>query len=374
MCYNSVMMLFQIITETEKKKAGGREHSVHKGKKLNGNLSFIISFVFLFLALLLFALARLSKGFANWHAETIYPLWQGSLGRFSGLFPFSLSELILYSLPFILALVFFINRKALKRAFGFSLLLVSLLLFLYQANCGVNYYRDSFVEVEGIEVGETFSQEDLYDFCIFAIEGIKENSGGYPQGQELAAEARKAMVNLSYTYPSLQGYYPVPKALVNSRPFSKMGVTGIYSPFTIEANYNREIPGYDRPFTACHELSHLRGYMDEGEANFIGWLACLNSENKAFRRSAYMLAWIYGGNALNKEDPVLRNSIRNTIPQDALDEFKAANEFWATHETQASEVQDKINDAYLKSNGLKEGIKSYNKVLYMMLSWYKNQQ
>ena len=86
-----------------------------------------------------------------------------------------------------------------------------------------------------------------------------------------------------------------------------------------------------------------------------------------------MLAWIYGGNALNKEDPVLRNAIRKTIPQDALDEFKSANQFWKTHETQASEVQDKINDAYLKSNGLKEGIKSYNKVLYMMLSWYKSE-
>ena len=36
---------------------------------------------------------------------------------------------------------------------------------------------------------------------------------------------------------------------------------------------------YNLPFTTCHELSHLRGFMQEEEANFIGFLACVNADD-----------------------------------------------------------------------------------------------
>ncbi len=346
--------------------------SMGKSRKGSGILFPVATLLLFALSLALFALPRVSKGFANRYSGNIYPLWQGSLGRFSGLFPFALSELILYSLPILLIIDIAINRKRLLQVLKHIVFALALILFLYEANCGVNYYRDTFAKTEGIEVRSQFTKEELYDFCLFAVNGIIENPGEYPRGKALALEAKSAMEGLAEKYPSLKGYYPNPKALVVSRPFTKMEVTGIYSPFTIEANYNRELPGYDLPYTACHELSHLRGFMDEGEANFIGWLACLNSDNQSFRRSAYMLAWIYGGNALNKEDPKLRESLRNMFPEEAKAEFKAANEFWAAYESPASQVQNKINDAYLKSNGLKEGIKSYDGVLALMLSWYQD--
>lgn len=343
-------------------------------KSEKGGLRKWSALVLFVLSLLLLVLPRISESFANWYSRNLYPLWQGSLGRLAGLLPFSLSEAILYSLPLLLVLDLFVNRKRLIKVLNHAVFLALVLFFLYEANCGVNYYRDRFTQEENMEIKTQFTGQELYDFCVFAIEGIKENQKDYPHGSLLAEEARTAMIGLSFHFPSLQGFYPMPKALINSRPFTKMEVTGIYSPFTIEANYNRELPGYELPYTACHELSHLRGYMDEGEANFIGWLACLNSENEAFRRSAYMIAWIYGGNALNKENPALRNQLRDTIPQEALDEFEESREFWKTHESPAAEVQDKINDAYLKSNGIKEGIRSYDGVLALMLSWYTSQE
>lgn len=41
---------------------------------------------------------------------------------------------------------------------------------------------------------------------------------------------------------------------------------GVYSPFTVEANYNGDMPDYNVPHTLCHELSHLKGFMREDEA------------------------------------------------------------------------------------------------------------
>ena len=92
------------------------------------------------------------------------------------------------------------------------------------------------------------------------------------------------MVRLGQSYPQLEGYYPYPKPLINSRLLSVQQLCGIYSPFTIEANYNREMPYYNIPHTICHELSHLKGFMREDEANFIGYLACIGSDSPDFRR------------------------------------------------------------------------------------------
>ena len=83
----------------------------------------------------------------------------------------------------------------------------------------------------------------------------------------------------------LEGYYPQPKKTSGLRTPLIRPLTGVYSPFTLEANYNSDMPDYNIPFTACHELSHLRGFMQEDEANFIAFLACSSSESIDFQYS-----------------------------------------------------------------------------------------
>ena len=80
----------------------------------------------------------------------------------------------------------------------------------------------------------------------------------------------------------MEGFYPRPKKLAVSEVLSYQGLTGIYLPFTIEANYNGDMTAYNIPFTVCHELSHLRGFMEEREANFIAFLACIGSDGRIF--------------------------------------------------------------------------------------------
>ena len=86
--------------------------------------------------------------------------------------------------------------------------------------------------------------------------------------------------------------------MILSEVLSYQGLTGIYLPFTVEANYNGDMPAYDKPFTVCHELSHLRGFMEEQEANFIAFLACIGSERTDFQYSGYLSGWVYCMNAL----------------------------------------------------------------------------
>ena len=43
----------------------------------------------------------------------------------------------------------------------------------------------------------------------------------------------------------------------------------------------------------CHELAHVRGYPDEGDANVIAAFATLMSENPAFQYSGWLNLWLY---------------------------------------------------------------------------------
>jgi hypothetical protein len=265
------------------------------------------------------------------------------------------------------------------------MLLAALLFFLYEACCGVNYYSQPFVSPETYE-SASFTVDQLAEFCEYTADKLQEIYASYPHSpvaesdasvppypewSGIAAGAVRAMENLGTEYPQLSGYYPQPKKLsILSGLFSGMGVSGIYSPFTIEANVNGQMEGMEKPFTACHELSHLRGYMNEGEANYIGWLACIGSDESDFNRSGWLIAWIYAGRSLRQADPERFDEIRSRLPEAAIAEITANNEFWAEHETRASEVQNKVNDAYLKSNGVDEGIASYGQLTTLMLSWY----
>ena len=361
----------------------------HSAKRL-----LCISVILLAAAGFLSAASKMVPGFAQWYSTTVYPVIQGTLGRLSGLAPFSVAEILCILLPILIIIdLIAVIRRSYRirnyhpfRRFGSHLLLlVSVLLFMYEANCGVSYYREPFVDRKAFE-SASFTEEDLIEFCEFSISKLQESSSAvssgstfdYPDRSYLAAEAVRSMTKLSAesspafnNYTALSGFYPHPKYLTfMSGLFSGMGVSGIYSPFTVEANINSEMTGLEKPFTSCHELSHLKGFMNEGEANYIGWLACIGSDDPAFNRSGWLMAWIYAGNSLYGIDPEKYTELRKKLPDDVIRELDENHEFWQSHETRASEVQDRVNDAYLKSNGQKDGIQTYGQLTTLMLMWY----
>ena len=101
-------------------------------------------------------------------------------------------------------------------------------------------------------------------------------------------EAVAAMERLGEKWDVLAGYYQSQSRLLFGAFLSVQNLTGIYSPFTVEANYNQDMTPYNIPFTACHELSHLRIYAG-GKANFIAWLACKDAPETE------QVQWQYAG-------------------------------------------------------------------------------
>lgn len=317
--------------------------------------------------------ARAVAGFAEWYSRTVYPVLVAVVGRFWGILPFSGVEFLLYGG---MALLLFWMIRDFRR----PLVLVknyaataALLLFLYAACCGVNYYRVPFSSYYIEQMAETEKNRDhnLKELCLWLTEEVNQARIELEQAEGNYENVREkgviAMKRLAEEYPSLGGDYPQPKPVTVSWILSVQQCSGVYSPFTIEANYNNDMTEYNIPHTICHELSHLRGFMREDEANFIGYLACLGSEDADYRYSGYLLGWIYAGNALAKRDYTAYNKIYAMLAEPVIADLEENSAFWDQYEGEMAEVQEKVNDAYLKANGQVHGVQSYGRVVDLML-------
>lgn len=353
----------------------------------NSKRRITVSALLLVLSAGLTVLSVQAPDFAEWYSRNIYPVLVSAIGRLTGLLPFSLAEICLYLLlaALILSLICLcigIARKGesgrrLFAWFSCVVLAVSILAFLYTAGCGVNYHRKTFSSEEGI-IASDYTAEELQEICIRLTEEVNSRAGKVSRDSDgvmilTAPEgegAVEAMEKLAEAFPSLKGYYPMPKKVAVSEILSYQGLTGVYSPFTIEANYNGDMTPYNIPFTACHELSHLRGFMEEKEANFIAFLACIGSDRTDFQYSGYLSGWTYCMNALYRADPEAWQETRSLLDKKAEADVWANSQFWNSYEGVISETADRINDTYLRANGQADGVRSYDRMVDLIMAYF----
>lgn len=281
--------------------------------------------------------------------------------------------------------------RPLLRFLGHLFLLLSTLLVLYVFLCGINYHRTSFSEEAGLSVtldehGTVYDEADLIALCDYLVTEINDTEAQLDVpciGQTMETPkpsaawlwhagrtGQRAMEKLGQRYRRLSGHYPFPKPILNTWILSVQQTTGVYSPFTVEANYNRDIAYYDIPFTICHELSHLRGYMQEEEANFIGVLATIGADDLYFNYSGYVSAWVYAGNALARIDSTAFATLYARINARTRQDMLYNNAYWKQFEGKPAEAHEQLNDAYLKLQGQATGVRSYGHVTDLMLEYF----
>ena len=352
------------------------------------------------LALAANQLAARSSAFANAYSHYVYRVLSLGIGSVIGLLPFSVVELLLYA-TLLFVLFDFVKqlRRAiraavthpLRRFLGHLFLILSALLVLYVFLCGINYHRTSFSQEAGLSVtldehGTVYDEADLIALCDYLVTEINATEAqldvsfiGQTMETPKASAAwlwhagrtgQRAMEKLGHRYRRLSGHYPFPKPILNTWLLSIQQTTGVYSPFTVEANYNRDIAYYDIPFTICHELSHLRGYMQEEEANFIGVLATIGADDLYFNYSGYVSAWVYAGNALARIDSTAFATLYARINARTRQDMLYNNAYWKHFEGKPAEAHEQLNDAYLKIQGQATGVRSYGHVTDLMLEYF----
>ena len=350
----------------------------------------IFSLFLLLLSLVFLVLSRTTHWFAPWYATAVHPLLQVTVGRaFSGL-PFSAFELALYLGGLLLLYgffkLFFSTLKGRKSVLSYirksavrTLLLASCLLLMFTMAASINYSRTSFAKTSGLFV-ETSSVEELAGLAALLIEDIKELEAFVPfddtgfimiSKEVVKEETIIAMKRLGGRYPVLSGYYPDPKPILLSRHLSYLGITGIFSPFTMEANYNNHIPGYAIPYTINHELAHFKGFMKEDEAGFIAYLACRDSDSPVLKYSGSMNALSYTLSSLYRSaGPEEFATVYHSIPKQSLLLLEYNRNYWQAHAKPITHIAEVANHQYLLANAQAGGRKSYGGMVDLLLAEY----
>lgn len=260
-------------------------------------------------------------------------------------------------------------------------------------NCFILYHASTFSEKYFGELpsSEEFTFEELVAVRNLVVGKCNELSlimerdavGDIVYEGDMEQEAIEAMQALGATYPQLDGYYPRPKPLLASDFFCQQYMQGYYFPFSMEANYNDVMYLMNKPATLCHELSHLRGYIYEDEANFIAFLACISSPDKVIEYSGYLSVLYYLDNdfyrgvrreaELYLAQPIISEQVHidNTFVKE--EEWNRINGEALIDTEVVQEVSDAFVDTTLKLNGVDDGKISYSRVVRLLLQYYRRE-
>ena len=210
---------------------------------------------------------------------------------------------------------------------------------------------------------------------------VERDENGYiTYDGAMQEQARNTLRKLSGRYPRLSGYYPDVKHMMFSGLMSQSYMAGYYFPSSMEANCNANMYITNYPATYCHELAHLHGYIYEDEANFISYLACIDSEDPFFIYSGYLSVLSYVDNAYYEaigEDAEQYLANERISEQVLSDDIFLLPETWEKVEDKAILLTDTVNQASntftetsLNLNGVSDGFAAYDRVTGLLLRYY----
>ena len=357
---------------------------------------YLIPIIIIALSAALTAAGRLSNSFADFYADNIFHYISVPYAFFSGLFPFSLGEIMIVALlllfvlgiPALLIILIFC-KKLRKKAASFSLTLVMWILAfvcgVQSLNCFSLYGCTRFSE-RYFPSSEHNSEQlkQLYAMLIseaneLAEEVPRDENGVFTLTVDPDTECKKAMLKISDKYPQLKGYYPRPKPILFSYFMSQTGTSGMYFPFSMEANYNADMVSGIKPSVICHEYAHLKGFMQEDEANFISFAATQESDCVEVRYSGCLDALEYVNNEIFTSGTDLGDDWKLGIsPKVQSDWYRfLPDNYWEENEEKevfstetVSTVSDSVSDSSMKLNGVEDGIQSYSRMVNLLLDYY----
>lgn len=330
-------------------------------------------------------LSKFPNFIETYYSTGIYPYISKFLRITFGWIPFSFGDILLFFLILTgLRLLFFLIKQRLKnfisKIINFTAFL-SIIYFCFYFFWGLNYFRQPLSKNLGYTTKKYTNKElkntvdkivtnlNTYQIKITKNDTIKvKNPYTLKKMYDMSLVGYK---NLTNDYPQLQYKHKSIKNSLMSWLQTYNGTSGYLNPLTGEAHVNKKIPKTSLPTTICHEMSHQIGYAAENEANFIGFLASNYHHDNYFKYSSYRMAFGYCINELRKRDPEYTKLVWKKVNKGILKDFNASYLFWKSYENPFEPIIKKGYSAYLKVNKQSKGIASYNYVVDLLISYFK---
>lgn len=330
------------------------------------------------------------------YTQGVYHFLAQAVATLTSLFPFSLAELTLYAL--VVGAVFFVLRwvwqvvrgpwesarnkalKGLRCLWHLALYALSWFILF----CGLNYNRPPVGQTLGYPQEALYSAKDLCDLADYMVGQTNAASRQIRRTKEgkmnpvFTFDKTKQSVFRAYerlereTGLKVGGRFPSVKPFTLSKLMSYSYIMGFFFPWTMESTINKDVPQFWIPALMAHEQAHARGYMREGDANYLAFRVAMCSDNEELRYSGLLHSLNYVLNALYTADPDFQKVMVQALDENVLQDFRENSLYWDRFSSNWGEVSNKLNDSYLKANRQEQGVQSYGEVVDLLLAYHKN--
>ena len=249
-------------------------------------------------------------------------------------------------------------------------------IWIFYLSWGFNYFRQP-LSIQLHLSTEKYSMEQLLQVTDTLIARTNRLQSDLMHNDTLAVEVPYGYERILQKTP--EGYaaieeiinqkYKVPciKKSMYGKLISYMSVSGYLNPFSGEAHVNFLYPKVFLPDIASHEVAHQLGYAPENEANFLGYLAATHHPDPYFNYAGNIDALYYFMIELRKADKDLYQQKVTSLHKGVLKNFKEAYEFTKRYKFPIDFTD--TYDVYLKANNQHAGIKSYNKMVGLVIAF-----
>lgn len=313
----------------------------------------------------------------RYYSTTVYPAVQRLVTPLSNLLPFALFDVAIGVAVVWLVIVFVRDMTRWRRAGvwrGLAVLarrvatLAAVLYLVFLFAWGLNYRRMPLVDKVLFDPS-TANPARARDLALSAVQELNRLhdlghadlavGGALVQALETGFARTVRELGVVGTVPTAR-----PKRSLIDPYFLAAGVDGMTDPYFLETLVSSGLLPVERPFVIAHEWSHLAGFADEGEANFVGWLAALRG-GPAAQYSAWLFLY---GQVVGSLDRGARDDVARRLAAGPLEDLRAIA---ARYQEQVLPIVSsagwQVYDRYLKVNRVEAGIASYAEVVHLVL-------
>lgn len=333
---------------------------------------------------LLLVFADHPKAVEKYYSKGLYPVICHVLHPVFNLFPFSVGDLVylfvigylFYALGRLVALC--IKKKFVRAGIFAAGVVIAVMagILTFYLFWGLNYFRPSAGERLGLR-DSTYTKTELQRVTDILIDSAnatraKVTTADLKQSNDSIYNiATRAVEKLSASNPEYHTYSPKIKPSLITWLLNYISTSGYYNPFTGEAQMNYQMPVFNRPFVASHEMSHQMGYGPEDEANFVGFIAATGSDDRLLRYSAYNLAVNEFMHTMRYTDTVVFKQLKTRINPQVLADFKEERLYWLSYQNKINTISSVFYDNFLKANNQPQGLDTYNRMVLLVMAMYK---
>lgn len=313
----------------------------------------------------------------RYYADSFYPALQSQLTALSNFTALSLSDFVgaIVSMTLVIAWVRSIRAAVRTRSLAAlvpgvartaTVLALMYLWFLFA--WGLNYAREPLEVVTGYDASRVTPEavRALTARALFEVNRTHAagHAAGFPEPNaipaDLLASLHQVERRLGKPRPTTPGR---PKRTALAAFFRASGTEGMHAPFLLETLLNPDLTPPERAAVLAHEWAHLAGYAPESHASFVGLIAALHA-GPASQYSGWLALF---HEALSQLPVAEQRALLARLDEGPRADRRAIFERLESRVDFIATASWQTYDQYLRSQGVREGVDNYSRVVQLLI-------